>query len=240
MKQPVFTSVEEAFVYCRDMDASLSERLDMFSEASRALRPEGQEAIDRMVDRLKAHEAGALAPGPGDPMPPFALPDETGRLVTLDALLADGPVAITFHRGHWCPYCRINTRVLAEVHERIIAEGASIVAILPEREQFAASLKDEAQLHYPILCDVDNGYALSINLAIFVGDELQELMAASGRDLPRYQGNDAWLMPIPATFVVGQDGRVVARFIDPDYRKRMAEEDLLAALHDARTQGESK
>ena len=66
MKQPAFTNVEDAFVYCRDMDASLNERLDIFSEASRALRPEAQEAIDHMVERLNAYEAGALAPGPGE------------------------------------------------------------------------------------------------------------------------------------------------------------------------------
>lgn len=237
MKQPAFATVEEAFVHCRDMDASLSERLDAFAAASRALRPAMQEAVDRMVDRLKSHEAGTLAPGPGDLMPAFALPDETGRIVTLDALLADGPVAITFHRGHWCPYCRINTRVLASVHDKIVAEGGSIVAILPERQTFAAKLKADAGLRYPVLCDMDNGYALSINLAIWVGDELQTLMGNSGRDLPRYQGNDSWILPIPATFVVAPNGRIVARFIDPDYRKRMAEEDLLEALRAARVEG---
>jgi len=234
MGQPAFGTIEEAFVYCRDMDASLSERLDTFAAVSRALRPAMQEAIDRMVERLRAHQAGALAPGPGDLMPPFALPDETGRIVTLEALLADGPAAITFHRGHWCPYCRINTRVLGEVQETIVSEGASIVAILPERERYAASLKADAKLRYPVLSDMDNGYALSINLAIWVGAELQELMAKSGRELPVYQGNEGWFLPIPATFVVGQDGRVVGRFIDPDYRKRMAVEDLLAALRQAR------
>lgn len=237
MKQPAFATVEEAFVYCRDLDASLSERLDAFAAASRALRPAMQEAVDRMVERLRAHEAGALAPGPGDPMPPFALPDETGHIVTLDALLAEGPAAITFHRGHWCPYCRINTRTLSEVQDAILSEGASIVAIVPEREHFAASLKADAGLRYPVLSDMDNGYALSINLAIWVGAELRDLMANSGRDLPSYQGNEAWILPIPATFVVAQNGRVVARFIDPDYRKRMAVEDLLSALRSAQAQG---
>ncbi|ODR99603.1 peroxiredoxin [Methyloceanibacter superfactus] len=236
MKQPAFATVEEAFVYCRDLDASLSERLDAFAKASRALRPESQEAVDRMVERLRAHEAGALSPGPGDLMPPFALPDETGCIVTLDALLAGGPAAITFHRGHWCPFCRINTRTLSEVQDAILADGSSIVAIVPEREHFAARLKADAGLRYPVLSDMDNGYALSINLAIWVGEEVQDLMARSGRDLPSYQGNEAWILPIPATFVVAQDGRVVARFIDPDYRKRMAVEDLLAALRAARAQ----
>jgi peroxiredoxin len=80
---------------------------------------------------------------------------------------------------------------------------------------------------------MDNGYALSLNLAIWVGAEVQELMAAGGRDLPRYQGNDSWMLPLPASFVVDADGIVRARFIDPDYRKRMAIEDLLQAVRDA-------
>ena len=145
-----------------------------------------------------------------------------------------GPVAVTFHRGHWCPYCRINTRALAEAQTKIAAAGAQIVAIMPDRQQFAVSLKHDSKMHYPVLTDMDNGYALSLNLAIWVGAEVQELMAASGRDLPRYQGNNSWMLPLPASFVVDAEGIVRARFIDPDYRKRMAIEDLLQAVRDAR------
>ena len=225
-----FATVEEAFRYCRDMDASLSERLETFADAARALRPEMQEAVDRMVERLKAYNAGEAAPKPGEIMPPFTLPDENGRLVSLDSLLAAGPVAITFHRGHWCPYCRISTRALAEAQQKIKEEGAKVVAIMPDREHFASSFKLESELHYPVLTDIDNGYALSLNLAIWVGAELEQLMTAAGRDLPRYQGNDAWFLPIPATFVVAADGTIASRFVDPDYRRRMTVEDLLTAL----------
>jgi len=56
----------------------------------------------------------------------------------------------------------------------------------------------------------------------------------AGWDLPTYQGNNAWMLPIPATFVVDTDGRVVARFVDPDYRRRMAIEDMLDALKTAK------
>jgi peroxiredoxin len=233
---PNFRTLEEAFLYCRDMDASLGERLETFSNVARALRPEMQEAVDRMVERLRLSRAGEGAPKPGDPMPPFSLSDETGRLVSLGELLAVGPVAITFHRGHWCPYCRINTRALAEAQGKIRAEGGQIVAIMPERQQFVAAFKSDAELRYPVLTDIDNGYALSLNLAIWVGAELQRLMAVSGRDLPSYQGNEGWFLPIPATFVLDADGSVKARFIDPDYRKRMAIEDLLAALKSAQSE----
>ena len=59
---------------------------------------------------------------------------------------------------------------------------------------------------------------------------MEQFMSARGNVLPKFQGNDTWMLPIPATFVVGQDGRIKARFVDPDYRKRMAVEDLIAAL----------
>jgi peroxiredoxin len=229
MKHPAFATLDEAFRYCRDMDASLNERLEAFSEATRYLIPGYQEAVDRMVSRFKAYDAGHAAPKPGEKMPPFAMPDEAGRLVTLDALLGDGPLAMTFHRGHWCPYCRINTRALAEAEERIAADGAHLAAIMPDRERFAAAFKAEGEVHYPVLTDIDNGYALSLNLAIFVGDELRTLMQ-DRHDLPSFQGNSAWMLPIPATFVVGRDGRIKARFVDPDYRRRMAIDELLAAL----------
>lgn len=239
MINPPFATVQEAFLYCRDMDASLSERLETFANVARALRPDMQEAVDRMVERLKASQAGESAPKPGESMSPFTLPDETGRLVSLETLLERGPVAVTFHRGHWCPYCRINTRALSEAQAKIHEIGAQIVAIMPERQQFAAAFKSESGLDYPVLTDIDNGYALSVNLAIWVGAELEEIMAASGRDLPRYQGNEGWFLPIPATFVLAGDGTVVARFIDPDYRKRMAVDDLLAALKLARNRQEN-
>jgi hypothetical protein len=80
MKIPAFGTLQEAFLYCRDMDASLSERLDAFSSATRYFIPGYQEAVDRLVSRLRAYDAGQAAPKPGEPMPPFAMPDEQGNI----------------------------------------------------------------------------------------------------------------------------------------------------------------
>jgi peroxiredoxin len=230
---PAFQTLADAFAYCRDMDASLAERLDAFNNATRYLLPGYQEAIDRLVARLKSAETGQSAPKPGEIMPEFILPDEEGRLVSLKNLLAEGPVAVVFHRGHWCPYCRINTRALAEAQDEIVSEGGQIVAIMPDREQFATTFKAEGNVRYPVLTDMDNGYALALNLAIWVGEEMQSILAAGKRQLPIYQGNDSWVIPVPATFVVRRDGTIEDRFIDPDYRRRMAVEDLLKALKNA-------
>ena len=191
--------------------------------------PDAAAAVDRLIGRLKESGAGEAAPQVGDVMPPFALPDEAGRLVGLPDLLRSGPVAVTFHRGHWCPYCRININALAKVHEAVAAEGGQIVAIMPDRQKFIAELKSEANVPFPLLTDMDNGYALSLNLTIWVGAEMQRMMEGR-QDLPAFQGNSSWMLPIPATFAVGRDGLIRARFVDPDYRKPMAIAEMLAAL----------
>ena len=226
-------ALHEAYVEARDMDASLAERLQAFANSVRRLGPHFQETVDKLVARLKEQGVGENAPKPGEPMPHFALPDESGRLVSLDTLLEKGPVAITFHRGYWCPYCRINTRALAQAQGEIAAEGGQVAAIMPDRQHFTTELKTESEAPFPILTDIDNGYAMSLNLAFWVGAEMQEMMTGAGWDVSRSQGSNTWLLPIPATFVVGTDGEVKSRFIDPDYRKRVAVEDLISALKSA-------
>lgn len=223
--------LRQAFERLNESNLSLAEQLDAASRSVKQRRPDFADAIDRMVGRLKEGGAGTQAPEVGDPMPPFYLPDEHGRIVSLDELTARGPVAITFHRGHWCPFCRISINALVRAHDQIASEGGQIVAVMPERQQFVSDLRSTAKAPFLVLTDMDNGYAMSLGLAIWVGDEMQKIIAER-HDIAEYQGNDAWVLPIPATFVVGRDGRVKARFVDPDYRKRMAIEDLLAAMRD--------
>lgn len=222
-------TLDDAFRRVRDLDVSMHEQLRTFAETTRRERPEFAAAVDRLVERLRRYGAGESAPQIGEPMPPFILPDHTSQLVSLEELLDRGPAAVTFHRGHWCPYCRININALAQAHKEVVADGGQIVAIMPDRQKFVAELKTQSNVPFPILTDMDNGYALSLNLAIWVGQEVQKMMEGF-RDLPTFQGNSSWMLPIPATFVVGRDGLIRARFIDPDYRKRMMIVDMIAAL----------
>ncbi len=219
-----------AFARARDLDGSMSERLNAFASSVQRIHPSFSQTVDRFVVRLQSLGAGENAPKPGEVMPPFVLPDESGRMVGLTELIARGPAVVTFHRGHWCPFCRISINTLARAQSRIEALGAEMVAIVPETASFTAQMRCESDVRFPILSDIDNGYAMSLNLAVWIGGEMRKMMIELGRELPRYQGNDSWMLPIPATFVVGRDGRVKARFIDPDYRRRAAVEDLMAAL----------
>jgi peroxiredoxin len=122
-------------------------------------------------------------------------------------------------------------RAVIQSEARIRAMGARIVAIMPETQAFTEQFKADADAPFPLLTDLDNGYALSINLAIWLGDEIRRLL--SYQDMAKFHGNEGWMLPIPAVFVVGRDGIVKARFVDPDFRKRMEIDDLLEALESA-------
>jgi len=215
---------------CRLMDAPLSVRLKSVADEVRRLSPDFADIVDRMVARLGANGVGLGAPKPGESMPDFVLPDSEGRLVSLSSLLEDGPLVVSFNRGHWCPYCQLNVDALARAAPEIKALGADVVAISPETRRYANELKQYAKAPFPILTDMDGGYALEANLLFWVGEEKRAAMRAGGFDIEPFQGNSTWMLPIPATFVVSQDGSVKSRFIDPDYRHRMEIEDLLAAL----------
>ncbi len=223
-----FAALDRAFEQARALDAPLNQRMQVIADAVRALSDEFATAVDVFVGRLQTTGAGADAPQPGDPMPSFLLPDETGQLVRLESLLGRGPVVIVFHRGHWCPYCRLNAFALTQSRDRLA--GAQVVAITPELLKHTAELKADAGAWFPILSDMDNGYALALNLAIWVDDAMAGMIDAAGWNIPTYNGADSWVLPIPATFVVGSDGIITARDIDPDYRRRMDLDELVAAV----------
>ncbi len=228
MPNALISALDVAVAAARGLNVPLGVRLRLVADRVRELSPVYADAVDLFVSRLEGVDAGTNAPGVGDVMPEFMLPDQDGRIVALEGLLRNGPAVIVFHRGHWCPYCQLNMAGIAEIEARIAPH--KLVAISPERQQYTSILRADAGASFPFLSDVGSGYALSLNLAIWVDDVMARLIAGAGKDIPEYQGTEGWIMPVPAVFVVGTDGIIVARHVDPDYRRRMELSDILSVL----------
>ena len=226
-----YAAINQIFDKARQLDAPLNTRLALLAEAVDEGAPEFAVAVRALIDRLAQTGLGAQAPAVGELLPPFMMPDQSGRLVSLTRLLERGPLVVSFLRGHWCPYCRLTAFALADIQEAIGAEH--MVAIMPETPGYAAPFAETTGLRYPILTDADCGYALSLNLAFFMDPHLIGLLQAIGQDLSLSQAGVAWVLPIPATFVIDSKGVVVARHVDPDYRRRMDLDDLVAAFEGA-------
>ncbi|MGL6044735.1 MAG: peroxiredoxin-like family protein [Sandaracinobacteroides sp.] len=232
MAESLRTALDRTFEDACRLEGTLGEQLRHVAEKVQALSPDYSKQVDEFIGRLEDAKAGASAPQIGERMPGFILPDDQGHLVSLDRMLEAAPVVIAFLRGHWCPYCRLNAHALAGIEDAIAP--VRIVAISAETQVHTKALKSEAGAHFPFLTDIGNGYALSLNLAVWVDDAMSSLIAGLGLDIPEFQKQDGWIMPIPSVFVVAQDGVITARHVDPDYRRRLEIEDLRIVADAAR------
>jgi peroxiredoxin len=212
------------------MTETLNTRLADYIEWLASSSPEFYSAYQAFVERLQSGKFSSLGPQIGEIFPSFMLPDQDGRLVSLETILRPRPLVLTFNRGHWCGLCRIELAALNEALPDIETAGGALLAIIPEPQIMARKLRAENALTFPVLSDMDLALAASLDLVVYLGEDLRKLYLADGIDIGAYQLTEGWFLPIPATFVIGTDGRVVARHVDPDFRRRMEVKEILQAL----------
>ncbi len=232
MSKPDTPSETSADVFTRNGNQfdSLNLRLSAYREQSSRLRPQFVKPYEQLITRLGVLDRGEIGPKIGEQLPPFLLPDEKSSLVSLNSLLKSGPVVVSFNRGHWCPYCKLELRSLAAIHPQIEKLGAQIVSIMPDNAQFTKSSVELNDLPFPILSDIDLGYSLSLGLVHWVGAEIKRLYDDVGIELEHYHGNQSYFLPIAAKFIVDQDGMVKARQLNVEFRERMEPEAIIAGL----------
>jgi peroxiredoxin len=180
-----------------DPPLSLNAQLSDYEDQIRLRRPDVASAYNKLVRRLESLDRGEIGPKLGEAMPLFSMPDESGRLMSLDSLLRSGPVVISFNRGHWCPYCKLELRSLAANYDRIKRLGASVIAIMPDSAQFTTDYVKNNGLLFPVLSDIDLGYALSLDLIFWVGEEVQRLYQEAGVKLEKYHGDGGYFLRPP-------------------------------------------
>lgn len=216
----------------RCLDLPLAEKLEAYAHGLKGTRPLLWAAYQALVEQLARAEVGQAAPAVGQRLPAFLLPDSDGRLVASADLLHDGALVVSFNRGHWCSFCRLELTSFADHYPALLAAGARVVSIMPERSGPTATLRRELNLPFGILSDLDNGYAAGCGLMISLGERIREIFLEGGLDLGISQGNDSFFVPIPATYVIDQNDIIRARVVDVDFRRRMAPEKIITALRD--------
>ena len=186
--------------------------------------------FDRSVELVD--RAGVLrqATSVGDQAPAFTLPAVDGRAVSLHGLLAEGPVVVVFYRGGWCPYCNLQLRALQAVMPQIEAAGGRLVAISPQTPDESLSTQQKAGLGFDVLSDVGSAVSRRYGLVHTVDGDTREVLRQFGNDLERINGTDTWELPVPATFVIDRNGKVVLAHAEADYRRRVEPVAVVTAL----------
>lgn len=204
---------------------TLSTELKAMTESVR------QQVPAEVMATLEAGAATLLASGvarnvikPGDRLPEFELPDANGIMVRSRDLLAKGPLLLTFYRGSWCPYCNLELNALQQRLPDILARGASLVAISPQTPDASLTTQMKHDLKFPVLSDAGNRIARKFGLVFALDDGLKKIYDAFGIDLLAHNGDNSLELPVPATYLIGSDGVVLAAYVNVDYRDRLEPE----------------
>ncbi len=177
--------------------------------------------------------AEPLAVGAG--IPDVAVLSVTGEPVKLRELVATKPAVLIFYRGGWCPYCMRHLAALAEVEDQIVAAGFQLLAISPDQPSKLAETPNRDKLHYTLLSDSSVEAARAFGITFQVPDETVSNYKNDYKiDLEAASGQTHHLLPHPSVFIVDTVGKVRFAHVDPDYKKRLTPEQILAAIKAAK------
>src|SRR6266481_1976565 len=218
---------------------TLQAKLDAFKADFEAGKPPYNvpraviETMHRATKELIDSGAARRALKAGDKAPLFTLKDPEGHSVSSASLLADGPLVISFYRGVWCPYCNMELQALEAARTEFERLGAKLVAISPQTPVNSRKSVRQNNLGFLILSDTNNDVANAFGLKFALPDYLVELYKNLKNDLPAFNGDPSWTLPMPGRFVIAPDRTIVYAEVNPDYTLRPEPEAMLPALKKA-------
>jgi peroxiredoxin len=220
---------------------SLQAKLDAFKADFEAGKPPYNvppsviETMHRATAELIASGAANRALKVGDQAPTFTLNDPEGAPVSSATLLTQGPLVVSFYRGVWCPYCNMDLKALEEALPEVERRGARLVAISPQSPVNSRKSVRQNALSFPILSDTHNDVAAAFGLRFELPDYLVELYKALNNNLPNFNGDASWTLPMPARYVIAPDHTILYAEVNPDYTRRPEPADMLPAIEKAST-----
>ncbi len=165
----------------------------------------------------------------GSKAPDFTLANALGLNVSLNSLLEQGPVVLTWYRGGWCPHCNIALHNLQEYLPEFEAQNATLVAISPELPDNSLSTQQKNELEFEVLSDAGNQVGKQYQI-IYKLSSTKAALYQAGVGLNKHNGDNSNELPIPATFIINPDGIIVWSYVNSDYKERADPQDIVREL----------
>ena len=219
---------------------SLQDALDEITQKTRSLvQPERLALSEQATTELFATGIEDLILPPGAVAPEFSLADaNTGNSIRSIDLLALGPLVLKFFRGRWCPYCVTELEVWRDLYPELRRRGALLVAISPQTSRQNAFAAQQCGLPFPVLSDPGAKVAEQFGVAYNVPPAQRRYFQSILVNIPFANAGlnyhtateQSWRLPLPAAFLLRQDGTVAYSQAHADFRVRPEPADILAAL----------
>ncbi len=208
----------------------LQDQLDEITARTRHLVQAERLAVgEHAVEELFATSIEENILPVGATAPDFALKDSSGKLVRSADLLALGPLVVDFFRGRWCPYCITELEAWRDLYGQVREHGALMVAVGPQLARQSDFMVGQHGIPFPVLADPDNTVAEQFGLVYTVPQYHRDYYMSIMVNLPFVNGEKSWRLPLPATYVIAKDRKVLFAEAHADFRVRPEPEEALAA-----------
>lgn len=167
----------------------------------------------------------------GTIVPDFSALNSNNETIRLKEVLREGPAVLIFYRGFWCPVCNKHLAQLQDSLQMIEATGARVIAISPEKPEYLEQMSEKSGAQFTLL--YDEYYKIATAFDVNYKPKSSQLMTynvALGAKIKKSHTTDAQNLPIPATFIINQNGEITWRQFDPNYKTRSSVKEIIENL----------
>lgn len=211
--------------------SKLAKQIEQFNnELATQIPQEVLEAFGKSIEDLKTKNIENNSKKLGEKIPEFSLPNAKNEIVHSAEILKSGKMVIAFYRGSWCPYCNLELKALQENISKFIDKKTTLVAISPQSPDNSLTVIEKHNLTFEVLTDKDNLFAKQLGITFELQDFVLPYYQALGIDISVFNKNKDNTLPVPAVFVVNEEGKIIYKFADANYMNRLNIEALIQSL----------
>lgn len=209
----------------------LAKQIEQFNnELATQVPQQVLEAFRKSIEDLQKKKIEEKSIKLGEIMPEFLLPNVKNEIINSNEILKNGKMIIAFYRGSWCPYCNLELKILQDHLPKIKDKKATLVAISPQSPDNSLTVVEKHNLTFEVLTDTDNFFAKQFGISFELQDFVLPYYQALGIDLMHFNKNNDNSLPVPAVFVIDQNGKIIYKFVDANYMNRIDIDELLQTL----------
>ena len=209
----------------------LAKQIEQFNnELATQVPQQVLEAFGKSIEDLQKKKIEEKSIKLGEIMPEFLLPNVKNEIINSNEILKNGKMIIAFYRGSWCPYCNLQLKTLQDYLTKIKDKKATLVAISPQSPDSSLTVVEKHNLTFEVLTDTDNLFAKQLGISFELQDFVLPYYQALGIDLMHFNKNNDNFLPVPAVFVIDQNGKIIYKFVDANYMNRIDIDELLQTL----------
>ncbi|WP_448214003.1 peroxiredoxin-like family protein [Colwellia sp. MEBiC06753] len=156
-----------------------------------------------------------------------------GDKQALSSILAGKKSILFFYRGGWCPFCNTQMGQLKAIEPQLTELGFQLIGISTDKPADLKKSVEKMSLNYQLLSDYHSTVSQAFGLAFFSSQQVTERYVAKlqlENPLQKNAAGEARLvLPVPAIYVIDDQGLVQFSYVNPNYKVRLDPSLLLVA-----------